>query len=136
MGDFFRPLRIKLGLATLLLACAFMAAWMRSFNTADIRTDGFQAIHRTFSVHSHSGLTEWFILAGDPTPACHWWFDSPIVNYHHLVEAERIHLRIRQAGEPVLQLMIPHWVIVFVLTLFSAWLLLCKQPAKSTSPTN
>ena len=32
MGDYFKPLRRKLGLVTLVMACVFMAAWVRSYS--------------------------------------------------------------------------------------------------------
>jgi hypothetical protein len=35
MGDYFKPMRRKIGLATLGLACALTAAWVRSFSVTD-----------------------------------------------------------------------------------------------------
>jgi hypothetical protein len=35
MGDYFKPWRRKIGVVTLVVACVFMAGWIRSFNFAD-----------------------------------------------------------------------------------------------------
>src|SRR6266700_4979357 len=35
MGDYFKPWRRKLGVVTLLLACVFVAGWVRSLSTFD-----------------------------------------------------------------------------------------------------
>jgi hypothetical protein len=35
VGESFKPLRRKVGVLTLLMACAFVAAWVRSFTASD-----------------------------------------------------------------------------------------------------
>jgi hypothetical protein len=60
MGEFFTPWRRKAGCVTLVMACVFMAAWLRSLTTRDQitfgRVDALQAIGSASGTFRWAGL--------------------------------------------------------------------------------
>ena len=59
MGDFFHSGRRKVGLLTLVMACFFVAAWVRSLSTVDLVQFGSRT-RETNGFASASGLVGWF----------------------------------------------------------------------------
>ena len=57
MGDFFKPWRRKAGCVTLVVACVFMAAWVRSHKIEDLIA--FSASKRRHTLDSSSSKVIW-----------------------------------------------------------------------------
>ena len=121
MRDFFKGWRRKAGCATLLMACVFVAIWMRSFTAIDHFHLEFD--ESRFEAVSHDGLfsIDWRELRihspGQPPPI-HWTSavsSKSVVGHYPQVF---------------------HYSYVAIpLAFLSAWLLLSKpQPAKPIIP--
>lgn len=146
MHEFFRGWRRKAGLVTLVLACAFLGLWFRSFST----TDDCISFPHNYSLYSHDGSISWNvhdISLGDSA-----------VDFGVVAEGseqqigrgfELFHPKVYNRWEccglvysdtsfagsgRVRQYWISAWYFISPLTVLSAWLLLSKrrQP-KSTN---
>jgi hypothetical protein len=127
MGDYFKPLRRKIGVLTLVMALVIMGGWARSFAIADIGSLAVTDWGRTFELHSHNGTMEWHVFRSNPI-SCPDWISCPIINYQRVAT---IGLSVNGCGEQIHSMTGPHWSIALPLTLLSAWLLLRKpRPAK------
>jgi len=164
MGEFFKPWRRKIGVATLVMACVFMAVWVKSHLASELR------------IFRHGNKIERAVFL---CPQGIWWIDSEITNEttiddnaYRLRSASRItesgeidpfnvvslygnierhedffgfkffkmEFRTRSSPPPdaVFQrtmMFAPHWLIVWPPTLLSAWLLLSK-PRTSNRATS
>jgi hypothetical protein len=138
MGDYFKPWRRKIGVVTLVMACVFTAAWVRSQTLRDRISLG------KHSVQSYSGGVAWmqytrFIqatLSIDTDLVEHYrndeakidkqlrWWRCGFENYE-----QEYHIATMGTGV-VLVWRVLYWPIVIPLTLLSAFLLLSK-PRKS-----
>jgi len=150
MGEYFKPMRRKLGIVTLVMACLFAAGWVRSLrgtqDSLTIRTsdkdahifasfrDGF-AWHRMNTPSEEmppiTGLFErfsFYTATFDHT-------ESVIEIGEHRMTFDWLGFRARQTefGEiKITAWAVPFWSVILPLTLLSAYLLLSK-PHKSTS---
>lgn len=110
---YFKPLRRKIGVVTLLLACVFVAAWVRSYDEESANGVEFPFYDDRYNLLL---LPEGIVLG------------------KFVLELEE--------NQQVLVLhdffVIPHWTIVIPLTLLSAWLLLSKprQPKPQNAITS
>lgn len=128
---YFKPLRRKLGVLTLFMACVFAAGWIRSiscWNVIDL-----SMLHRSCEWNSSFGSIQW---AGWDAEECVTW---PVVSFgsgqlvpldpdraqvlEMLVAADCV---IDNGGMNRIDWIIPYWSIVVPLTLLSGWLLLSK----------
>jgi hypothetical protein len=137
MGSYFKPLRGKLGVVTLVLACLLMAGWVRSIFTLDQLR--FRDLP-TMTFQSASGhLRMWHDSSGEVTSSDLHFFEwqrstvslsstSPFpgstnhfgwIGFDFVQYPEQMSLRI-----------LPYWSIVIPLTLLSAWLLFSKPRTK------
>jgi hypothetical protein len=151
MAEFFKGWRRKLGIATLILACVFMAGWVRSqftFDDLDIAF-GDPFVDMAYTVRSTCNGIEFMRVSGLP-PAGEW---SGLSNLAALDENRNTkYVSPRPAQQETVrrwdwagfhfvdrrrmnwrhdEYMIPYWSIVIPLTLISAFLLLTK-PRKLT----
>ena len=140
MGDYFEPLRRKIGVVALLMACVFVAMWLRSLLVQDIisfpigyatarkikSTDGYLIIRKSFAQRVQ--VSSW-----------------PIWEVHEPIRLEEIAAKSndsrmwRFCGIDVFERglfvwwVISYWVGIIPLTLLSAWLLLSKPRTKKSS---
>jgi len=151
MGEFFIPMRRKIGVLTLVMACVFAAGWVRSQTLADCfvfppkgrTTEAFQSrsgylIWTTatifyFDTASMMHSFEYRILPLSPSVAADPWIQEfnrlrsiGCLFYHDEIE--------RQTEFEKRCRVIPYRSIVIPLTLLSAYLLLSK-PRKSNQTT-
>lgn len=124
MMGYFKLRRRKVGVITLVVACVFVAGWVRS-NLADDRIS-FDAFERTISIVSASGGI-----------ACESRKFSDIWDALQSRRGSTWDRGVKVASPPINRpQIIPYWSIVIPLTLLSAWLLLSKPRAKPTTPAN
>lgn len=118
---YFNPLRRKIGVVTLAVACVFTVGWVRSGLVED--RISFEAFERRISIVSASGSIEckapkiddiWEALKSRRGST--WGRDK---GPSYAIETPRI---------------IPYWSIVVPLTPLSAWLLLSKPKIKPALP--
>jgi hypothetical protein len=149
MYGFFKPLRRKLGVVTLVMACVFAAAWVRSLTELDIvvRLNA----NNTHLMMSVGGTLNWERMWPIVIPRPSRWMyrhqsSSPKedfdVSYGFLGlgfdirNQSRIETKIGTvpyiAESETWQ--IPYWSIVIPLTLLSAWLLFSNR-RQSKTPT-
>lgn len=122
MNTYFRGWRRKLGVVTLLLACVFAAAWVRSLRVDD----------RYFIRGVPDGEWEYFVS----TEGEIGWINVNMGLDLGISEGADIQLvdlfgfpagnRIRNNDRVTKLLIIPYWSFVIPPTVFSAWLLLGK----------
>jgi hypothetical protein len=142
MGEFFKGWRRQLGLRTLVVACVFMAGWVRSLTTTDqlIGKEFFGQLH---SFGSQSGAFYWIRLKPclPPVPATP---PIPDLDRHSLArKLGFLDIEIRQNSGGMTMLAgngigVPYWIITIPLTILSAFLLLSKPrpstPKKTPEP--
>ena len=136
MREFFNGWKRKLGVVTLLTACAFAAGWVRSLTIGDQSTIRMN-MNSLFWMISNNG---WFgcvaVLepnVGSTTEFFRHWTDksspSPLV----MGPFDGVPYRWNWASSP--HFILPYSTLVVPLTLLSAWLLLSKpRPAKRVAP--
>ena len=155
MGDFFKPLRRKFGVMTLVLACVFALGWVRSIYYSDDMefwpTEHFFLQVNSFDSRFHvKCAVEFPGVSVSPTIPMKWVFPLPrskaiewdampanrISSYRDSVEFDFAEVRLKMANGyqkgHIALVTVPYWSIVIPLTLMSAWLLLIKL-RKSTS---
>lgn len=116
MGDYFKPLRRKIGVVTLVVACMFAATWVRGF----VRCDLFNLPNQLAIANDRKTLS-----LVKPRRMPHGW---GITNFSS-------QYRVWNGVELVPVFVVPYWSIVITLTLLSAWLLLSK-PRATTQKKN
>ena len=162
MREFFKPLRRRIGIVTLALACVFMAGWVRSVSLLEdicIHQDPFVA-YRLISGESRIG---WISVTANGSGA-HLRF--PFYNSSSVQNDGLSHFHpgaVQTSGSRFIGfefgrfiprggdrrrpryyedvVVMPSWSIVIPLTLVSAWLLLSKPQkpishSQSTPPAN
>jgi hypothetical protein len=145
MRDDFKPLRRKIGLITLVMACLFAAGWVRSGMFVDIITVP-SGPHTMDSAYSVLGGLFWVRFREIPMAklpptktvtarlqGTKSVFDKPNVEWKWRL------IGFGSGGcykEGVTFWTIPYWSVAFPLTLLSAWLLLSKskQPKLTADP--
>lgn len=150
MSTYFKPLRRKVGVVTLVLACLFAVGWVRSIKSLDIiivylgkhttvtafaeqQLTGLQ-YHSPTVMENRRMLPQWNRfsearamdrLFTDNRLTWHWRFCG-------FCSAE--HQDKRRAGGVLKIWLFPYWSIVIPLTALSAWLLLSKPRARQHKP--
>ena len=150
MREFFRGRKRKLGCLTLLMACIFVASWVRSLRIKDEVV--IQHEEPTHVFVTHDGYFRWTSYYGLSLPAFHWQSFpvgarggvSKVFSQGEPVDGVNIEWKWqwRQFGFhfgkgllfansqwPVGVSAIPHRSLVIPLSLLSAWLLLSKPRA-------
>jgi hypothetical protein len=148
MREFFKPLRRKFGVLTLVIACVFMALWVRSCSVEDRiyfpkRVEDFW-VANAHAIISYNHSLAWLSEGCDAVQiGWHW----PKLRSKSKVEVVRLDEKYAAQIEEVsffgfgqereslgfyfgIRTFVPYWSIVLPLTLLSAILLLSK-PRKS-----
>lgn len=102
MGDYFKPLRRKIGMMTLLMASLFAMGWVRSFSTMDVYTYSQKTV----------------FLSSQGRVGAH----TPVIVKVTNPNGNKI-----SSSELMRLWSVPYWSIVIPLTLISAGLLFSKQ---------
>ena len=139
MREFFRSWKRKVGVVTLVMACVFMAGWVRSNSLQDVVTfqSGEQAAEYLMSIDGNLVLervktrgpsktdTKWFI---NKLPIWFGSLKSPDVHWHWRCQGFGIGevTTDRLTGTRSTLWSIPYWSLVAPLTMLSAYLLLTK----------
>lgn len=130
MGEYFKPLRRKLGILTLLIACAMATVWVRSTQSGDM------------FLNVRSPIVDLIISANGELNWLEW--DQGKVNISNeaefgmsptdLLESYGTTRQVLQEkGFAPREVSIPYWSVVIPLTLLSAWLLLSKRREPTVS---
>ena len=106
MPDYFKPLRRKIGVVTLVLACVFAAMWVRSGRIQDVVRFGPGG--RECIVVSFDGRFSIWVGAAGPNRKALWMSLDPVVS------------------DPFFGPQVPYFFLVIPLAAISAWLLLSK----------
>ena len=157
MGEFFQPGRRKIGIITLVVACALMVGWLRSPGTQDTFTIDFGSSIQCKLV-SISGQIIIAKLSTDmqrPIRTVPWtaqkasnggWVtvvklpDGAQVNWEHLLSNDLYSTGTDQMGAnfanfSVEWLQRPYWFAVIPLSLLTAYLLILElPPVKQAAP--
>ena len=149
---YFKPLRRKFGVITLVMACVFAAGWVRSLFVFDVlsidpggsRGAGLYSLQSSLSFSRISRESPPEAETGEFTPvASPLWQSEPSSNIPPLFENDAFDWKWKfcgfgfgiaesPLGQEVLSVA-PYWSIVIPLTLLSAYLLLSK-PRKKPGP--
>lgn len=148
MNGYFKPLRRKLGVVTLLLACIFAAGWVRSNYKYDLVTFNgkpWKFIAGSFPVTIYLGQTRhqpqlqffWMSINSDfnsftdttITGTGKRTIDLADLKRHDVInwrwDWAGFHLSDgRKYGRELRMCLLPYWSVVLPLTALSAWLLL------------
>lgn len=146
MPTYFKPLRRKIGVIALVMACVFAGGWVRSLKTRDNLVFPRPKIQHAMA--SAAGVLRWtkYVNVGKPifgansepvgdredhdsfwkNRTVHWRWGALGFDFGSATDADgnlaKQHEMVRWA--------IPYWSIVIPLTAISIWLLLSKPPAK------
>ena len=121
MGDYFQPLRRKIGVVTLLVACVFAALWIRGF-----------AISDEFNSTSWTRNSRGISFENGPSFVYHLNRSSG-QSERHVVDHNSMRVQIIAETWIMEIFNVPQWSIAIPLTILSAWLLLSRQ--RLTKPT-
>jgi hypothetical protein len=123
MREFFKPRRRKIGVMTLVLACAFAAGWVRSFSISEWVI--FEDVH--LIITSQFGRIQWNKYGWEVS-------DGPIQFGScdvRLIPPEYETSEYRNYNQEI-----PYALLVLPLSILSAWVLLRKpRPAKPKPAT-
>ena len=151
MGEFFKPWRRKIGLLTLLMACVFMAGWVRSEMKSDSLGDR-SFYGREYHVDSAAGRMEFYRVTPFQIEGSFYWKSKNVTegmsNEGDLWSGLDVKWRWDFAGchfgafvwdrFHFERFIVPYWSIVIPLTLLSAFLFLSTPPksnqTKNTGP--
>ena len=152
MGHYFKPLRRKIGFVTLVMACVFAGAWVRSVGIHDLVGVNFSSQSSVFVESSEQTIGFGMERANskriwDSFPA---WKTEPSSGIKPLDDKEHVRWNMQwhdfgiggnyqyYPDNFLLEVHAPYWSIVIPLTLLSAWLLILKPrpstPKKITKP--
>lgn len=144
MWGYFKPLRRKLGVVTLGLACLFGAAWVRSLFAADV-VEVRTGPHSLEALKSGIHLLAWesmFCDLDSSTRVFNWnTYPSPELFDTTFKWNDRYYgFDVYQLGGPSENFVftrrsIPYWSVVVPITLLSAGLLLSKPRVRQPKPT-
>ena len=146
MNGYFRPLRRKVGVLTLVMACVFLIGWIRSRGAKDliIARSAHSIPYYIASNLSEISISRNAFLSAEPTSGI-VWHTQAIRRSIKTDEFEGLRGGVdwqlcgfRLILHPVaFAYVLPYWSIVTPLTLLSAWLLLSKPRSKpaATQPT-
>ena len=144
MPTYFKPLRRKIGVVTLVMACVLMAGWVRSLSRCD-------TLFLNFGINSRDGINR-ADLHAESTDGYIFWAKSDDGNFAKPVNVFEWDVRNRDSLKGICSLcpiksyliwltalnrdgtvrfrILPYWSLVIPLTLLSAWLLLSKPRQK------
>jgi hypothetical protein len=136
MQEFFQSERRKFGIVVLTMACVLMAAWVRSqFATDSI---GYRTVQRGFAFASIDGAIEIFLFgeAGENADALgicglRWGSGDPesMNPKDHGIDWDWECLGFRRSDMTTWSItVIPDWALILILTVWSGWLILSKEP--------
>ena len=141
MREFFRGWRRKIGVVTLVLACVFMAGWVRSYVTEDMLSLPVKDPSLSW-LTSTEGIIVWMTIS-EPNRNP----EAAEVSVEQNTEDDILVATavVNSFGGYITSAMtitsfwfIPYWSLVLPLTLLSAWLLLSKphssNPKKTIDP--
>ncbi len=142
MNGYFRPLRRKFGVLTLLLACVFMVGWVRSLTVIDVLTLRPDKYCSVFIVSNKSWM--FLQIAKAEVRQAHrlrWPTSYRSERARHLKHFFKCYpgqpnVLIVDGKSPLPKLSVyacPYWSIIIPLTLLSAWLLLSKPRKKKST---
>ena len=152
MGEYFKPLRRKIGVVTLVIVCMFVGGWVRSLSIQDgakfhaTRHQEYSLISLRSGIHCLSVRRE-RDYNGQPllfTPSINWHSNKLpnnklILDMPDFVWSWRfLDFGVRECSPPSFGSVrfkdwtAPYWSIVIPLTLLSAWLLLSMPRAKKS----
>lgn len=157
MRDYFKPMRRKVGIATLVLACLFTAGWVRSLRTTDVfqrrMTDNtvyflvsnrsrlyWQDVREVFpaQLSSPEPLAGGITLPSVRLKRFHFERTADETNYFRVLTTESFSCLLDGSriypGLTLKAWMAPYWSIVLPLVVVSAWLLLSKFRSSKPSP--
>jgi hypothetical protein len=146
MPSYFKPLRRKFGVLTLVIACVFAAGWIRKTLVVDSICGRIWPETLVGLASSPEGFSAAIGRANrDYTDELPLWSNYPVDQNHiSIFDDERYVWRWKfqsfgygYASDPSLHLAtkvvcFPHWSLVLPLTAISAWLLLSKPRSKKT----
>lgn len=133
MGDYFKPLRRKIGVVTLGIACLFVVGWVRSCGSNDWLRLVLREDKWSLSITSESGLAE--VRFDETCWNCESEFDSTALRpgkTSYRWWTFKFFWRgadVGANGGIVIYALLPYWSIVTPLTLMSSWLLLSRPRA-------
>jgi hypothetical protein len=146
MGAYFKPLRRKIGVITLVMACVMTVGWGRSQTKLDLIGCSFRDPEVYYGVRSIDGSLHFYRYSGYDSEDGTWIYSScPWVAVDASGKPFRVkpwkpkyeidwrrewggfyfgvsHSALRRDED----FMIPYWTVVLPLTSLSAWLLLSK----------
>ncbi len=142
MVEFFSGWRRKAGVVTLLMACIFMAGWLRS-NVLQDNFAFYSGIHSDDALLSADNSLGWYRHSSPDSivsPFMPYWRTWPFTEIDNVFHDPALSRSWRFCGfasaeferQGIKVWIIPYWSIVIPLTLLAAYLLLSK-PNKSTS---
>lgn len=139
MVEFFRGWRRKIGVLMLVLACAFMAGWVRSSSLQDVVTfqSGTHAAEYIISLNGKLVLER--LQTGGPSKTDLKWFTNKLPIRFGSLDSPEVRWQYKWngfgKGEMPVDLIsgtrtslwtIPYWAITTPLTLLSIWFLLSR----------
>lgn len=149
MPTYFKPLRRKIGVVTLALACVFMAGWVRSLSLDEMVVLS-KSDHKIDRLLLASGVIVWERFLSDLPISGDYWTISALFGqvegrdfYFEMKNTlenvqwkwksfgigigccEQSHLP-RHTNSLITVMMVTYWSVVIPLTLLPAWLLLSK----------
>lgn len=137
MGSYFKPLRRKIGVLTLGLACVFAGCWVRSVIVGDLfefTTKHGGTYHQFASEYGAFQWRCWNIIGYLKPGWSTWWVsDAPLGNG---IDRSDPNLFI-YFGEPgyLARIRCSYWMFAVPLTLLSTWLLLTRpRPPRPILP--
>lgn len=141
-SEFFKGWQRKLGVVVLFFSCVVLAAWVRSRLEHDFIQ--WQTRNSVISMKSYDGMLDlrWTSTASPATTPLRQrsnyftWRSMELSEYYEAISYRRwnwggFQFTLSQSSiETIRQLIIPYWMIVCPLTLFSTYLILAKLQSK------
>lgn len=134
MGSYFKPLRRKFGLLTLVLACVLIVGWVRSYFIQDIFE--LPSAERSLScLTSSDGIVTWITFSPIDPDATMMGLQEKVdlmtamiavIFENKFTGVNRSLVDVRMDTIRSIAWFMPYCLIVIPLTLLSAWLLLSK----------
>ncbi len=151
MPPYFKPLRRKIGVVTLVTACVFSAGWVRSYRVQDTFVLEFGTGNSVELLSACKSLI--FVSAIDQSPSKppklnfrwitygfasdQWYMQIDADNENMVASSKSAEFTSHQVILPIgvtthyfRAFQVPYWSIVIPMTLLSAWLLLSRPRTK------
>jgi hypothetical protein len=140
MGEFFKGWRRRVGVVTLVMACVFMAGWVRSQSFGDVFRLKM-CFGRMEEFTSELSEIVWISWSDDPPSSLPFWQSWPIRKPPYFNNwLFRTFETNRDVGPPIgfywgVGIAFRYWIFAVPLTLMSLWLLFIP-PCKSIQTLN